>query len=158
MVLDDTMLSGRLRGFWANRWEIRRGDELVATLAMRMLRERCTIEADGVTVEAERRGVLRPEYTLKSNEKTLAVVRKTSMVRTRYVLDLGGVEINIRQAGWTGRRFLISRGESEIGLVQRSGWWGQRAMINLPSEWPLGLKIFVFWIIALAWRHQDAAS
>jgi hypothetical protein len=158
MTRSEVELRGRLKGFWAGRWEINREEDLVATLVMRMLRERCTIEADGVTVEGERSGLMKPVYTLKNGERTIARVRKTSAVRTRYALDLGGAEITIRQTGWTGRQFLVSRGDEQIGSVRRRGWWGRHAEINLPPEWPLGLKIFVFWIIALAWRRQDAAA
>jgi hypothetical protein len=158
MTQSDTELRGRLRGLWAGRWEIRRGDDIVATLVMRLLRERCTIDADGITVEGERAGLLKPVYTLRNGERTVATVRKTSTIRTRYALDLGGAEITIRQRGWTGRQFLVARGDEQIGSVRRRGWWGQHAEINLPPEWPLGLKIFVFWIIALAWRRQDAAA
>jgi len=50
------------------------------------------------------------------------------------------------------------RGEKEIGLIKKTSWWRNNASIDLPAEWPLALKVFVFYVVAIFWRNQQAAS
>jgi hypothetical protein len=49
-------------------------------------------------------------------------------------------------------------GDKQIGSVYPAGHFTRRSMIDLPGDWPLATRIFVFWLVFVMWRRQQAAA
>jgi hypothetical protein len=153
-----TKLQARSRGFFGQRIEITRGGEEVARVRLRTWKEGCRITADGDTVEGRRKGIWKPVYELRRDDRLVTSIRTQRVLRSWLAMELGSALIEIRPEGFLQRSYVLRMGAREIGSIRKSSWLFSTVDIDLPDDWPLALKIFVFWVIASIWRSQQAAA
>jgi hypothetical protein len=56
--------------------------------------------------------------------------------------------------------FDLFDGEKQIGSIYPLGIFTRRSNIDLPDDWPLAIRVFLFWLAFIIWKrqHQAAAS
>ncbi len=56
------------------------------------------------------------------------------------------------------RRFGLFDRDKQIGGIYPLGLFSRRANIDLPTEWPLPTKAFLFWLALLMWKQEQSAA
>jgi hypothetical protein len=64
----------------------------------------------------------------------------------------------LRKLAPLSRRFGLFDGERQLGSVYPLGIFTRRSNIDLPSDWPLPIRAFVFWLAFIIWKRQNAAA
>jgi len=49
-------------------------------------------------------------------------------------------------------------GDRQIGTISPHGFFTKRADIDLPGEWPLANRIFIFWLVFLMWKRESQSA
>lgn len=152
------VLTATPKNILAHDFHIQRDGEPVAFLDRALLRRKGVIEIEDARLSVQTDGFLHPEYTLLLDEKPVARAHKPSVVRDVIQLQLGDVTCEIRRKAWFSTRFYVWNGDQRIGEIARQHWYSWKARVELPDDWPLGLQIFVFWIVLLFWKRDAAAA
>jgi beta-lactamase regulating signal transducer with metallopeptidase domain len=129
----------------------------VATLTVKRWRPRAELSVGEATYDLYREGRWRGEFVLASGGKILARATKPKVLRRGYELHHGESTYTLRHQSLTSRRFVLTHGERQLGVIEPQSWHSRRAHITLPPEWPLALRVFVFWLVDLSWRQDDEA-
>ena len=108
-------------------WELRRGDEVVATLRIPFLRRGAEIEVGGERFALERSGLVRTSVAVRdtaTGEERMRIGREN----LRRVLELGGQRTEWRSLGWgTTYGFVgpdgepLVRGKVSQGITRSNG-------------------------------------
>ena len=73
-------------------------------------------------------------------------------------MELGRSEFVVRRVSIWRRRFGVFAGERQVGVIRPAGLLTRRALIELPSDWPLAHEAFAFWLVLIIWRREAAAA
>jgi hypothetical protein len=108
-------------------WELRRGDELVATLRIPFLRRGAEIEVGGQRFALERSGLVRTSVAVRdtaTGEERVRIGREN----LRRVLELGGQRTEWRSLGWGSTYGFVGpdgeplvRGKVSQGIMRSNG-------------------------------------
>lgn len=108
-------------------WELRRGDELVATLRIPFLRRGAEIEVGGQRFALERSGLVRTSVAVRdtaTGEERVRIGREN----LRRVLELGGQRTEWRSLGWGSTYGFVGpdgeplvRGKVSQGITRSNG-------------------------------------
>ena len=56
------------------------------------------------------------------------------------------------------REFGLFEGGVPVGRIAPAGWFGRRAVIDLPADIPLPAQLFLLWLVLVLWRRAAAAD
>jgi hypothetical protein len=108
-------------------WELRRGDEVVATLRIPFLRRGAEIEVGGQKLALERSGLVRTSVAVRdtaTGEERMRIGREN----LRRVLELGGQRTEWRSLGWGSTYGFVGpdgeplvRGKVSQGITRSNG-------------------------------------
>jgi hypothetical protein len=108
-------------------WELRRGDEVVATLRIPFLRRGAEIEVGGRRLALERSGLVRTSVAVRdtaTGEEQIRIGRE----HLRRVLELGGQRTEWRSLGWGSTYGFVGpdgeplvRGKVSQGIMHTNG-------------------------------------
>jgi hypothetical protein len=108
-------------------WELRRGDEVVATLRIPFLRRGAEIEVGGERFALERSGLVRTSVAVRdtaTGEERMRIGREN----LRRVLELGGQRTEWRSLGWGSTYGFVGpdgeplvRGKISQGITRSNG-------------------------------------
>ena len=45
--------------------------------------------------------------------------------------------------------------EHELGVLTRESWHSRRAQVSIPTDWPLEIQVFAFWLSELSWQDDE---
>ena len=152
------MLHARPKNFFSHAYRVFHGEKLVARVDVSHFSRRGALAVGNRELVLRKQGVLHPEYLMLLNEEAVAQARKESFLCDRVQLLLGGADCELRRKGLFGSCYLVWLGDEQIGEIRRTNLFSRRAVIDLPEEWPLELRLFVFWIVVLFWRRDTASS
>jgi hypothetical protein len=152
------MLIAVPKNIFAYDYHIERDGERVAFLDTSVFRRQGTIEVGGSTLQVERKGVMRPDFRLYLNESEIARAQKQSVVKDVVRLQLGDAACTIRRRSLFSRRYAVLNEDEQIGEIAPVRWYSSRARIDLPDAWPLGLQVFVFWVVLTFWKRDQSSG
>ncbi|HEX7071680.1 MAG TPA: hypothetical protein VF190_12780 [Rhodothermales bacterium] len=152
------MLVAVPKNILANDYHIERDGQRVAFLDTALFKRQGTIEIGGKLLRVERKGLVRPDFKLYLNDAEIARAHKPAILRDAVRLQLGETECIIRRKHLFSRRFEVWNGEERIGEIAHIRWYSNRARIDLPDAWPLGLQVFVFWVVLTFWQRDRSSS
>jgi hypothetical protein len=108
-------------------WELRRGDEVVATLRIPFLRRGAELEVGGQKLALERSGLVRTSVAVRdtaTGEERMRIGREN----LRRVLELGGQRTEWRSLGWGSTYGFVGpdgeplvRGKVSQGITRSNG-------------------------------------
>jgi len=152
---------------WLSRgYRITNGGELVGNVESGAWNSRGTIELVRRRFTVRRDGFWNPWYELADGREVLARARSAGAFRRGFVLfhggqqgdDKGGEEYRLEQATFFGRAFELTRRGEALGRIRPLGFLARSAEIELDEELAPELRLFAFWLVALAWRRASAAA
>jgi hypothetical protein len=151
------MLEAVPKKTFSNDFILRSTDQNVAELSVSSWRERAEFNIDGVPHRLYRDGLTGPFVLEKAGTVVVRAV-KPSAFRCLFQLDLGGVSLTLRKLSMFSRRFGLFSGDQQVGEIRPAGHFTRRAILDLPSDWPVALQLFVFWLALMIWNREAAAA
>ena len=116
------------------------------------------LTVQGVTYTARREGVMRSAFVLESTAGVLARATKPSFLRRSLIVEHSGRQYTLRAASAFRRGFVLLDGSTRIGSLSPEGFFTRRAAVDLPQALPLTVRVFIVWLAAMLWKHEQAAS
>lgn len=111
-----------------------------------------------VTYTARREGVVSGAFILESAAGVLARAVKPSALRRSLIVEHAGREYTLRAASAFRREFVLLDGATRIGSLSPEGLVTRRAAVDLPPALPLVVRVFIIWLTATLWKHDEAAA
>jgi hypothetical protein len=152
------MLQAISNGIFFRSFQLEQENELMGEFDPSLWREKARLELEDGTYELYREGTYRGDILLEKNGKIVARAAKPSAFRGRFDVEVSNRQLVLRKPSIWRRRFGLFDGEEEIGAIQPLGLLRRRTNIDLPSDWPLAIRVFVFWLAFLTWKREDAAA
>ncbi|MBF2009480.1 MAG: hypothetical protein IGS49_29670 [Chlorogloeopsis fritschii C42_A2020_084] len=61
------------------------------------------------------------------------------------------------ESSWKRIFLLLSQGET-IGVIRPEHAWTRRALVDLPENFPLVIRLFMVWLVLLSWKQEWNAT
>ena len=152
------MLDATPRGLFSWGFTVRQDGDTIADIDLSWLGERAEIRAGGQTYSAYRESLLAGTFVLRSGERALARARKASAFARAFAIDLAGRPLELKATSFWGREFGLFENGTQVGRIGPAGWFGRRAVIDLPPDVPLPAQLFLLWLVLVLWQRADAAA
>ena len=132
--------------------------QLVGELDPSIFRCQATLELEEGTYQLHREKLLGGDYLMERNDNVVARAVKPSVFRDKFAVQVGSQVLELKKLRWTGRKFGLFDGTRQIGTIYPRGMFTKRANIDLPREWPLANRLFMFWLVFLMWKRDSQAA
>jgi hypothetical protein len=143
----------------SRRWEIRRGEETVASLRLPALRRGGRAEIDGRSLTIEAHGLFRTEHVI--SDQTGEVLARVRPEGRRRVLELAGRELDWKSLGRrAGYGFVGADGEPLLRAKVASGIFRTSGELEVDQSLPSGdgpLLALVAAYLLIRKTEEDAA-
>jgi len=120
--------------------------------------DKAEINLQGATYIARREGVMSGAYLLESPTGVVARATKPSIWRRSLIVEHAGHTYILRPASAWRREFVLCDGPTRIGSISPESVFTRRAVVDLPPALPLIAQVFIIWLTATIWKHDEAAG
>jgi hypothetical protein len=152
------MLEAISKNVFCTNFRLQQQNELVGEVDTSIWREKATLDLPDGTYELYREGTFAGDFLLERDGKVVARAAKPSAFQSRLEVEVPGKRVELRKVSIWNRRFGVFEGERQIGGIYPVGLFTRRANIDLPGDWPLATRAFVFWLAFIMWRRQSHAG
>jgi len=152
------MLEAIPTDIFATNFRLQQQNNLVGEVDTSVFREKARLELEEGTYELYREGRFSGDFLLERNGNIVARATKPSALQNRFEVELPNRNLVLRKLSAFSRRFGLFEGEKQIGSIYPAGIFTRRANIDLPADWPLATRIFLFWLAFLMWRRRKRAA
>jgi hypothetical protein len=125
----------------------------VGEMEASLWRETAELELDDAHYSFYRDQIIGGDYLMDGKGQTHARASKPKWWRSNLDVELFKRSVKLRKASIFMRRFGVFERERRIG-TNTSGAFTGRAKIDLPPDWTLVDRAFLFWLCSLMWRRQ----
>jgi len=139
-------------------FRLEQDNELVGELDPSIWRCKATLELEEGTYNLYREKLLGGEYLLEHNGTIVARAVKTNVFRDKFAVQIENRFLEFKKLRWASRRFGVFDGDQQIGGIYPRGIFTKRSNIDLPQEWPLANRVFMFWLAFLMWKRESQSS
>ena len=146
------MLEAVAQSFTTNL-QFRQDGKVVGEMDRALVRETARVDLDDGTYSFYRDQVFAGDYILDGKGQTLARASKPMWWKADIDVELSRGSVKLRKTSIAFRRFAVLEGGNQIGMISPTLVSGG-AKIDLPPDWPLVDRIFLFWLCSLMWKWQ----
>ncbi|MEA2342754.1 MAG: hypothetical protein QOF63_923, partial [Thermoanaerobaculia bacterium] len=93
------------------------------------------------------------DYVLEHKGQILSRASKPSWWRSNLDVELFKRSVKLRRPSIFKRQFGVFENGRQVGTIH-PGWLTGRAKIDLPPDWTVLDRAFLFWLCSLMWRRQ----
>ena len=112
----------------------------------------------GITYTARRERPMSGAFLLESAAGVVARATKPSAFRRSLIVEHAGRQYTLRATSAFRRTFVLLDGSTRIGSLSPEGLFTRRAAVDLPPTFPLDVRVFIIWLTAMLWKHEEAAG
>ena len=152
------MLEAIPTNFLAKNFRLEQDNKLVGELDPSIWRCKATLELEEGTYNLYREKLLGGDYLLEHDGTIVTRAIKTNVFRNKYAIQIGNRVLEFKKVHWTSRKFGLFDGDQQVGGIYPRGIFTKRAKIDLPQEWPLASRVFMFWLAFLIWKRDSQAA
>ena len=152
------MIEAAPKHFFSKDYVLRSSGATLAVLDVSAWRERAEFELDGFSWRLYRESILRGRFLLQRGADVVAVATKPSAFRDRFEVEFGQVDFTLRKVRAFSRRFGAFVGDQQIGEIAPESIFSRRVIVDLPSDWPAAVHVYVFWLVLLIWNRDKAGD
>lgn len=152
------MLSATKTSFFLDNYLLEESGLPVCEIKMSIWSENAVINIDDKEAKFHKRGVINNEYLLDYNGQTLASASGRSLFKSEFFITLKDKHLSLTPQNWLSMNFVIRQDDQTVGSIYRKGIFLQKRYADLPVDWPLVLKAFIFTLVLTAWKNSDAAA
>jgi hypothetical protein len=152
------MLEAIPKNIFSTRFRFQQENQLLGELDNSVWREKARVELkDGIYL-LSREGAFSGYFLIEHNGRLLARASKPSALKNNFEVELKGRSFVLRQLSIWKRRFGLFDGDKQIGTIYPLSSFSRRTNIDLPSDWPLPIRVFLFWLVFIIWKRQSQAA
>jgi hypothetical protein len=133
--------------------QFREDGKAVGDMGRSLWRETAELDLDDGRYSFYRDHVIGGDYVIEHKGQTLARASKPSWWRSNLDVELFKRSVKLRRPSIFRRRFAVFEGGRRVGIIN-PGWITGRAKIDLPPDWTVLDRAFLFWLCSLMWRRQ----
>jgi len=149
------MIEAVPKHFLSSNYLLSEGREFVTELRLSGWRYyRGNFEIAGVRYELGRERFFRGDFTIFAERRVLARATKPSIFHNCFQLQLFGRNFVLYQHLGGRPTFILFESNREMGRVFQRSVFTRRACIELPDEWPIPIRVFIFWLALVTWNWQ----
>ncbi|HKR09587.1 MAG TPA: hypothetical protein VJS39_10385 [Gemmatimonadaceae bacterium] len=152
------MLEAIPTNVFAKNFRLEQDNKLVGELDPSIWRCKATLELEEGTYNLYREKFLGGDYLLEHDGTIVARAIKTHVFRDKYAIQVGNRVLEFKKLRWTSRKFGLFDGDQLVGGIYPRGIFTKRANIDLPQEWPLANRVFMFWLAFVIWKRESQAA
>jgi hypothetical protein len=152
------MLEAVPSNIFSSTFRLEEEGRLLGEVNASLWRDKARLEIQDGTYEFFREGQFGGDFVLEHNGNILARASKPSAFKNRFEVELPNRHLILRKTAALSRNFALFDGEKQVGGVYPLGIFTRRSNIDLPGDWPLPLRVFVFWLAFIIWKRQNAAA
>jgi hypothetical protein len=152
------MLEAIPTNLFSGNFRLEQENQLVGELDPSVWRCKATLELEDGTYDLHREKGLGGDYLMERNGNIVARAVKPSFFRDKFAVQLGSRSIELKKLRWTSRKFGLFDGDTQVGTIYPRGHFTKRTNIDLPKEWPLASRVFMFWLVYMVWKRDSQAA
>jgi hypothetical protein len=133
--------------------QFREDGKAVGDMERSLWREMAELDLDDGRYSFYRDQVIGGDYVIEHKGQTLARASKPSWWRSKLDVELFKRSVKLRRPSAFVRRFGVFEAGRRVGTIY-PGLITGRAKIDLPSDWTVLDRAFLFWLCSLMWRRQ----
>lgn len=133
--------------------QFREDGKMVGEMDRAFVRESARVDLDDGSYSFYRDGLVDGDYLLDGHGQTMARATKPMWWKADIDVELSRRSVKLRKTSVAFRRFAVFEGGKQVGMISPTLVSGG-AKIDLPSDWTLVDRIFLFWLCSLMWRRQ----
>jgi len=151
------MLTATPTGLLAADFTFGLDGEALGTLRQAKIREKATIELDGVRYTFSNQ-LIGSDFLLEDESRLLAKAKKRRL-RRAFDLTVGTRDLALEVGGTfvKGGRYSLSEDGRKIGELVKKPMI-RSATARLPDDLPLSVRVWIFWIALMMWRRERSGG
>lgn len=150
------MLEAVPKNIFANNFYLQQQNVLLGEVDSSLWREKAQLELEEGTYLLYREGHFSGDFVLEHDGTVVARASKPSALYNTFKVELPDRHLVLRKPSAWNRRFSLFDGEKEVGSIYPLNVFTRRANIDLPADWPLPIRAFLFWLVLIIWKRQQS--
>jgi hypothetical protein len=152
------MLRAVPNGWLSWNFTIYDNDKAIAKIDLAWVREAGELNLDGSIYRVYREGLLNGAFILEKEGQILAFAEKPSALIRSYKVDYNNTNYTLEAASALQRQFVLREGGQTIGSVRPVNAFTKNAIIDLPVDIAMPVRIFMVWLTLILWKRDDDAT
>jgi hypothetical protein len=150
------MLEAVPKNIFAINFYLQQQNELLGEVDSSLLREKAQLQLKDGTYLLYREGHFSGDFVLERDGTVIARASKPSALYNTFEVELPDRRLVLRKLSAWSRPFGLFDGEKQIGSIYPLGVFTYRTNIDLPADWPLPMRAFLFWLVCIIWKRQQS--
>jgi hypothetical protein len=126
----------------------------IAKIDLAWMREAGELNLDGSNYRVFREGLLSGAFILEKEGRVLARAIKPSALIRSFKVDYNNRSYTLEAETALLRKFLLRGNGQTIGSVRPEHAFTRRAIIDLPADIALPVRIFMVWLTLVLWKRE----
>lgn len=152
------MLSAVPNGWFSRDFTIFDDHKAIAKIDLAWVRESGELYLDGSTYRVCREGLLSGFFVIEKEGRALARAEKPNALIRAFKVEYNNKSYVLEAESVLRREFVLREGVQTIGSVRPENAFTKKAIINLPAEIALPVRIFMVWLTLIMWKREEAAA
>lgn len=131
---------------------------LLGELETSFLTSNGQLELEEGTYQLYREGWLTGDFLLELDGKVVARAVKPSAFRNRFEIETPDRQLVLLKPSSINRRLIVLDGEKEMGSIYPLGAFTRRTHVDLPDDWSVPIRAFLFWLVFNVWKRANSAE
>jgi hypothetical protein len=139
--------------FQVNSFQFREDGHVVGDMERSLWRESAELDLDDGRYSFYRDQIIGGDYVISRHGQIIARATKPKWWRSNLDVELFKRSVKLRRPFLLLRRFGVFEHGRQVGTITPA-WLTGRSTIDLPSDWTVLDRIFLFWLCSLMWKRQ----
>ncbi len=146
-----------------NHWftwncEVLEGNARVASIYFNGWGEAGELIVEGFRYRVYRESPLSGTFILEEDDNSIAWAEKPNPLFRVFSVNYGGNQYELKAESPFGKTFVLQEYEQLLGSIYPENVFTRRAIVDLPENIPLAVRIFMVWLVMILWRRQQRQS
>lgn len=130
----------------------------IAKIDLAWMREAGELHLDGLNYRVCREGILSGSFVIEKEGLVLARAEKPSVLIRSYNVHYNSKSYVLEAASALQRKFVLCEGGQTIGSVRPENALTKKAIIDLPADIAMPVRIFIVWLTLIMWKRDEASA
>ena len=97
-------------------------------------------------------------FALAGPQGTYATAERTSVWSSVWQVAVGNRLYELTKRSWFSSGYEVRVGDQVVGTLNPKGVFGSKAAVDLPTDMPPPVQVFVIAVVMTQWRRDSAAA
>jgi hypothetical protein len=159
------MLEAIPTNLFATKFWLQQDNKLLGEIGAAFWGENARLDLEDGSYGLYRDGLLGGDYVLERKGEILARASKRSAFKNNFEVQLPDRRLELRRpSAWSWNRLRLTRNaprfdlfdaEEPVGSIYPVGAFTRHTIIDLPDNWSLPIRAFLFWLAYTSWKSQS---